>query len=104
MASIAPNEKEKKRPFAFLQSKKNGKGLQKSDSKSDDGTDTVVAKTGKDDPKEAVHLVPFFSLYRFHKPHEILLNLIGVVCAIASGAAQVCFFKGSSNAEVLTFR
>ncbi|KIM25827.1 hypothetical protein M408DRAFT_204802 [Serendipita vermifera MAFF 305830] len=67
------------------------------DSKSDNGTNTTATKTGNDiaadkskDPKEAtpVNLVPFFSLYRFHKPYEIFLNLIGLVCAFGSGAAQ----------------
>jgi ATP-binding cassette subfamily B (MDR/TAP) protein 1 len=46
--------------------------------------------TDKGTPKEAATaLVPFFALYRFHRPHEIALNILGLVCAFVSGAAQV---------------
>jgi ATP-binding cassette, subfamily B (MDR/TAP), member 1 len=86
-----------KTPFSFLQhrARTDDKALQSPDSRSDDDTNTVVAKTvnadgnGKADSKESAPLVPFFSLYRFHTKGELALNFIGLICAAASGAAQV---------------
>lgn len=94
---LQPTTPNKKRPFSFG---KKEKVLPKSDSRSDDGTNTTATKTGdaadgngkaKNGAKDAtpVQLVPFFALYRFHKPAEIFFNSIGLVCAFASGAAQV---------------
>ncbi|KIM25829.1 hypothetical protein M408DRAFT_73755, partial [Serendipita vermifera MAFF 305830] len=94
-----PNADKKKRPFSFGKKKANEKGFEKSDSRSEDGTNTTVTKLGdapdgngkpKDGPKQPAQasLVPFFSLYRFHKPYEITVNIIGLVCAFASGSAQ----------------
>ena len=34
--------------------------------------------------------VSFFSLFRFSTRFEIFLDIIGVICAVAAGAAQVC--------------
>jgi hypothetical protein len=102
LQTTGANEKDKKRrPFSWGQhkAKADEKGLQPSDSRSDDDTNTTATKTGngpdgngtgKETPKEAATpLVPFFSLYRFHKPHEIAINIFGLVCACGSGAAQV---------------
>jgi hypothetical protein len=97
------NEKDikKKRPFSWGQQKAKAdeKLLEPSDTRSDNDTNTTATKTGngpdgngngKETPKEAATpLVPFFSLYRFHKRHEIVLNLVGIFCACCSGAAQV---------------
>jgi ATP-binding cassette, subfamily B (MDR/TAP), member 1 len=33
----------------------------------------------------------FTSLFRFTTKFELFLNFIGLICAIAAGAAQVCF-------------
>jgi hypothetical protein len=98
------NEKDKKkRPFSWgrHKAKADEKVLQPSDSRSDDDTNTTATKTGngpdgnesgKDTQKAPpTPPVPFFSLYRFHKPHEIALNLFGVLCACGSGASQVRF-------------
>ena len=101
LQTTTANEKDKKkRPFSFGKKKSDEKILPKSDSRSDDGTNTTATKTGdaadgngkhKAGAKEtpAAALVPFFSLYRFHKPYEIALNCVGLVCAFGSGAAQV---------------
>jgi len=96
------NEKDKKkRPFSWGQhkAKADEKVLQTSDSRSFDDTNTTATKTGngpdgngngKETPKAAATpLVPFFSLYRFHKRYEIALNFIGIFCACCSGASQV---------------
>ena len=96
------NEKDKKkRPFSWGQhkAKADEKVLPTSDSRSFDDTNTTATKTGngpdgngngKETPKApAASLVPFFSLYRFHKRYEIVLNFFGIFCACCSGASQV---------------
>jgi hypothetical protein len=97
------NEKDikKKRPFSWGQhkAKADEKVLQPSDSRSDNDTNTTATKTGdgpdgngsgKDTPKATpTPLVPFFSLYRFHKRYEIVLNFFGLFCACCTGASQV---------------
>jgi len=93
----------KKRPLFWGQDKAvklDEKGLQPTESRLSDGdTNTTATKTGKEPdgngngtqpPEEApTPLVPFFSLYRFHKRYEVVLNIFGLVCACASGASQV---------------
>jgi ATP-binding cassette, subfamily B (MDR/TAP), member 1 len=97
-SGMLANEKGgQKTPFSFLQQKAkiDDKALRSPDSGSDDGANTVVAKAvnadgnSKADTKESAPLVPFFSLYRFHTKYELALNFIGLICAAASGAAQV---------------
>jgi len=102
------NEKHSKdkKGFSFRshkQPKADEKMLQVSDSRSDDGTNTTATKTGNapdgngNDKNAATKsteaapnaLVPFFALYRFHTKAEIAINILGLVCAFASGAAQV---------------
>jgi len=46
---------------------------------------TVDEKVPSNDPPP----VSFFRLFRFATKGEILLNCVGIVCAIAAGAAQV---------------
>jgi hypothetical protein len=60
--------------------KKSKKGSKQKDS--DDAGD-------KGAKKEELTPVSFFALYRFHTKFEIILNFIGLFCAICSGAAQV---------------
>ncbi|CCA75810.1 probable Leptomycin B resistance protein pmd1 [Serendipita indica DSM 11827] len=70
---------------------------------SDNGTNTTTTKiNGKgqvkkelkaledaaNKQKEEFPPVPFFALYRFTTKFEVFLNLVGIVCAVASGAAQ----------------
>jgi ATP-binding cassette subfamily B (MDR/TAP) protein 1 len=46
---------------------------------------TVEEKT----PSNDLPPVSFFRLFRFATKREILLNYLGIVCAIAAGSAQV---------------
>jgi len=90
------NGKNKRRPLFVFKAKGDEKGLQSTYSGSEGRTNPVIAETGnmprgdaRDNAQLNVPLVPFLSLYRFHTPGELALNLIGLICAAASGAAQV---------------
>lgn len=54
----------------------------------DTEADKVVITVGKD-VKDAIPPVSFLSLFRFSTRLEIVLDIIGVVAALAAGAAQV---------------
>jgi ATP-binding cassette subfamily B (MDR/TAP) protein 1 len=99
---VGTGEKDKKkRPPSWGQhnAKAHENVLQPSDSRSEGDTNTTVTKTGngpngngndKETPKEAATaLVSFFALYRFHKPREIAVNILGLICAFMGGASQV---------------
>ncbi|KIM25760.1 hypothetical protein M408DRAFT_73764 [Serendipita vermifera MAFF 305830] len=94
MSSTLPVEKGKQYSSGFLQHKNRAKAVHTPDSKSEDDTHTAVTSKDdapgahKDKPSDPIPMVPFFSLFRFHRPYEIALNFIGIVCAIASGSAQ----------------
>jgi hypothetical protein len=71
--NTSPQEK-KKGFFSFSPSKK----------KTDDKAD---AKNKEKEPEFPP--VPFPKLFRFHTKPDLLINLVGIVCAIGSGVAQV---------------
>lgn len=50
---------------------------------------TVEEKTPSNDPPP----VSFFRLFRFATKGEILLNCLGIVCAIGAGSAQVRYLQ-----------
>jgi hypothetical protein len=72
-----------------------------------------------DDPKDRVAIdvshgdggvggklepVPFFSLFRYSTPLEKFLDIIGIICAVCSGAAQVrARLSPTTVATALTF-
>jgi hypothetical protein len=48
-------------------------------------------KKGEGEKKNTeVERVSFFALFRFSTRWELFLDFIGIVCALAAGAAQVC--------------
>jgi hypothetical protein len=75
-----PPQEKKKGFFSFLPSK----------NKTDDNAD---AKDKEKDKPPEFPPVPFSQLFRFHSKSDLAINLVGVVCAIASGAAQVRFLE-----------
>jgi hypothetical protein len=98
------HQEKKKRPFSFLPSKnRTDEKLPHVDSY--DGTDTATTKTAGDnggDKKNKVDTkdkdkepdfppVAFSRLFRFHTRFDLAINMLGIVCAAASGAAQVSF-------------
>jgi hypothetical protein len=74
--NTTPQEKQEKKKgfFSFSPSKK----------KTDDKVD---AKNKEKEPEFPP--VPFPKLFRFHTKPDLIINLVGVVCAIGSGVAQV---------------
>jgi hypothetical protein len=59
-------------------------------------------KSDKEIPKEtatATAPVSLFALYRFHRPHEIAINALGLICAFVSGTAQVSSSTYSSHIQ-----
>jgi hypothetical protein len=88
---------EKKR-FSFLKSKADDKHLSSvtDDASSDTRRDKTNEKEGgkddndgKDGVKETFPPVPFFDLYKFSTTFERVLMVLGLFCAVLSGAAQV---------------
>jgi hypothetical protein len=78
--STTPQEKqEKKKGFFSFSPSKN-----KTDDKVDDKVDVKNEEKEPEFPP-----VPFPKLFRFHTKLDLVTNLIGLVCAIGSGAAQV---------------
>lgn len=64
-------------------------------SRNKDASNTVEKKDPDDDdvvvdakPAQSIQPVSFFSLFRFSTSFEITIDIIGVVCAVAAGAAQ----------------
>ena len=71
----------KKQPSPVEENQENDQEKQNGGPKST----TVEEKTPSNDPPP----VSFFRLFRFATKSEIISNSVGVVCAIAAGAAQV---------------
>lgn len=67
--------------------------------------DKAAGKDAKDDSEKAqedknkpkLPPVSVFQLYRFNSKLEIFLNIIGIICAVCAGAAQVRFFHTLSQ-------
>jgi len=70
----------RKQPSPVEENQENGQEKQNGEPKS-----TTVESTPSNDPPP----VSFFRLFRFATKSETLSNSVGVVCAIAAGAAQV---------------
>ncbi|PVF95031.1 putative Leptomycin B resistance protein pmd1 [Serendipita vermifera] len=94
------HQEKKKRPFSFLPNKnKTDEKLPSVDSFDDTATTKTAGgengngKNGKVDTKDKdappeFPPVPFGQLFRFHTKLDIILDIIGIICAAASGAAQ----------------
>lgn len=89
----------KKRPFSFLAAKSKADEKQLASITDDASSETKNTdkdkgngkgdKDGKEGVKETFPPVPFFDLYKFSTKFEVALMLIGLFCAVLSGAAQV---------------
>ena len=94
----------KKHRWSHKPEKHNEEHVAGSATPSDDGTNTTATKTnGKNQvknelkaledaankQKEEFPPVSMLALYRFTTKFEAMINIIGLVCAVASGAAQV---------------
>lgn len=71
-----------------LDEKPSGKAKKGFFSKRKDKDEQGKKAKQKEAEADAIPPVSFFALFRYAKPHEIILNIIGCLLAAASGAAQ----------------
>lgn len=83
---------------------KPGKALKNGSDTGSESTATAVNNLTVPDKKQTEFPpVPFTTLFRFSTPFELTVDALGLLCAIAAGAAQVSFllFRDPENAHHL---